>query len=102
MLERLDTTGTQNTIPDGISNSICGKGTTPTIYPQSRWYEVKAKEGTVYNSTSSGQIGSHIIAMAFSAITQNARLANCAIFAIITTSDCNVAKSVKKRAHVIE
>lgn len=89
--------GDRNTVPDGISNSICGRGTTPTLYPESRWYEVKAKEGTVYNSTSSGQIGSHITAMGISALIQPARQANCAILAIITTSDCNVAASVYRK-----
>ncbi len=88
--------GIRNTVPDGWSNSICGKGTTPTIYPGSRWYEVKAMSGTVYNSTSSGQIKSHIIAMSTSLVVQPARAANCAILGIVTPSDCTVAASVYK------
>ena len=86
--------GIRNTIPDGWSNSICGRGTTPTVYPDARWYEVKAKNGNIYNSTSSGQIRSHIVAMGLSATIQPARRANCAILSIITTSNCNVAASV--------
>ncbi|MBV6429829.1 MAG: hypothetical protein KIPDCIKN_04405 [Haliscomenobacter sp.] len=89
--------GIRNTVPDGISNSICGRENNRVIFPESRWYEVKAKGGTVYNSTSSGQIASHIIAMRNEPIIQPALQANCAILSIITTSDCNVAASVYRK-----
>ncbi|MEZ5041078.1 MAG: hypothetical protein R2828_14365 [Saprospiraceae bacterium] len=88
--------GVRNTTPDGWSNSICGRGTNPIIYPDARWYEVKAKEGHIYNSTSSGQIESHIVAMGLATTIQPARQANCAILSIITTSNCNVVASVYK------
>jgi hypothetical protein len=89
--------GDRNTVPDAISNAICGVGITPTIYPESSWYEVKAKAGTVYNSTDTWQIGSHITAMGNSPLILPARQANCAKLSIITTSDCNVAASVYRK-----
>ena len=89
--------GDRNTVPDGISNAICGQGTSLTIYPNSRWYEVKAKDGKVYNSTSSGQIGSHIIAMRNSLLIQPARIANCAKLSLVTTSNSSIAASVYKK-----
>jgi hypothetical protein len=58
------TGGDRNTKPDGWADSfqhiVTPTRRTTIRHRRSHWFEVKAKDGKIYNSTSSGQIRGHI------------------------------------------
>jgi RHS repeat-associated protein len=93
------TGGTRTTVPDGIANgyvkTIWGRRIT---VPRASWFEVKAKSGDIYNSTSTGQTLGHITNLAAS-VPYKYRYygpwkASAASLTFITTSDVSIAPSV--------
>ena len=86
----------RNVVPDGMARGFTQTRAGRRGYPNSAWFEVKAKNSTIYNSTSSGQIRGHIDALARS--QPIAARAGGASLNMVTTSGTNVSLSVYERA----
>ncbi|WCM40984.1 RHS repeat-associated core domain-containing protein [Flavobacterium sp. CBA20B-1] len=57
--------GSRTTVPDGVSDGIIKRWfLSDIVVPNAAWFEVKAMNGTIYNSTSSSQIKGHITNLA--------------------------------------
>ena len=100
--------GERTTVPDGVSDGFIytmsyknlpkGKITDEIRVPDASWYEVKAKSGNIYNSTSSYQILGHLRNLS-SRVPYTYRYygtfkATAASLSLITTYDVNIATSV--------
>ncbi|MGQ2985363.1 MAG: RHS repeat-associated core domain-containing protein [Flavobacterium sp.] len=103
----LKTGGNRNTVPDATANGILQ---TPFYEPnievdEAAWFEVKAKDGTIYNSTSAGQIAGHLANLAL-AVPYEYRYygsvgemkASAASLTLVTTSGVKISPSVVARA----
>jgi RHS repeat-associated protein len=91
--------GTRNTVPDGTADGYLNKLWGGQIrVPGAAWFEVKAKNGDIYNSTSTGQIMGHITNLAarvpFQYRNYGPLKASAASLTFVTTSDVSIAPSV--------
>lgn len=89
--------GDRNTKPDGWADSFeySRKGTRKR-HPRAAWFEVKAKSGTLYNSTDTGQIKGHIDNLART--HRNAVRGRSASLTLVTTDDVKISLSVRRTA----
>lgn len=92
--------GTRTTKPDGFADGILKTGWfEPNIrVKEAAWFEVKAKSGDIYNSTSTGQVLGHLTNLAAS-IPREYRVyggmrASAVSLTFITTKEVKIAKSV--------
>ena len=94
------TGGTRATVPDGTADGIIQ---TPWYRANIRvskgaWFEVKAKNGDIYNSTSTGQILGHITNLAtqvpFGYRNYGPLKASAASLTLITTSNVSISAGV--------
>ncbi|HRP30842.1 MAG TPA: RHS repeat-associated core domain-containing protein, partial [Agriterribacter sp.] len=97
------TGGTRTTVPDGIADGYIQKvwGGRITV-PRAAWFEVKAINGNIYNSTSTGQTLGHITNLAASVPAKyrwyGPWKASAASLTFVTTSDVAIAPSVLTEA----
>ena len=97
--------GTRTTVPDATADGKLNTLWFETIVvPGAAWFEVKATDKTIYNSTSTGQIKGHLTNLA-SQVRHKYRnygpfKASAASLTIVTTSGVGISKSVIAEASI--
>jgi RHS repeat-associated protein len=100
------TGGTRNTIPDATADGIIKTSWWQDDIRVSKaaWFEVKATNGNIYNSTSTGQTLGHIQNIAIQVPSQfrdyGKMHASAASLTFVTTSNVNIAPSVITMASI--
>ena len=92
--------GSKPTVPDGIADQrirwMEGNKIRKKFFSGSAWFEVKAKNGNIYNSTSAWQIKGHITNLAASK-PQAVSAGHARIF-LVTTSNVKLSPSIRLTA----
>ncbi|SFO38877.1 RHS repeat-associated core domain-containing protein [Paenimyroides ummariense] len=95
--------GSRTTVPDGVSDGLIRRWfLSDIVVSGAAWFEVKAMNGTIYNSTSSSQIKGHITNLA-SFVPAGYRSwgyskASAASLTLVTTTGVSISTSVNALA----
>gem|GEM_PF-1768417 len=98
--------GTRTTVPDATADGVLVTKwyESNIIVPEAAWFEVKATDKTIYNSTSTGQIKGHLTNLA-SKVRHKYRHygplhASVASLTLVTTAGVSISKSVIAEASI--